>query len=149
MTTVHWFIPGIPKAQPRPRAFSRGGHVRVYDPGTAEGWKSEIARALEKSLPPEPILGGVSAVMCFHFPRPKSHFRTGKFSGELRKTAPLRHTKKPDFDNLAKSVCDCLTTLRFWGDDSQLDRCSVSKKYADRPHHPGLSLTLHWGDDDD
>ena len=39
--------PGIPKGQPRPRAFSRNGHARVFDPGTAEGWKSAVAVAAQ------------------------------------------------------------------------------------------------------
>ncbi len=30
------FIKGIPKGQPRVRAFVRGRHAGVYDPGTAD-----------------------------------------------------------------------------------------------------------------
>ncbi len=36
---------GEPKGQPRGRAVSIAGHARVYDPKTAEGWKSLIAAA--------------------------------------------------------------------------------------------------------
>lgn len=45
--TITFFIHGDPKPQPRPRAFARrmGAKfvARVYDAGTAEGWKSQIA----------------------------------------------------------------------------------------------------------
>ena len=44
---------GEPKGQPRPRAFAKpigGGKfsARVYDAGTAEGWKSQIAQAFRQ-----------------------------------------------------------------------------------------------------
>jgi len=45
MSQIHFFVSGDPKAQPRIRAFAINGHARVYDPGTAEGWKSLIAVA--------------------------------------------------------------------------------------------------------
>ena len=36
-TPISFTVLGDPKGQPRPKAFSRGGHAAVYDPGTAEG----------------------------------------------------------------------------------------------------------------
>lgn len=52
---------GTPKAQPRPRAFAKqlGGKAvaRVYDAGTAEGWKGSIALAARQYVPDEPLIG--------------------------------------------------------------------------------------------
>jgi len=42
---TEWVI-GIPKAQPRARAFAVGGRARMYNPGTAEAWKADIIRTL-------------------------------------------------------------------------------------------------------
>jgi Holliday junction resolvase RusA-like endonuclease len=124
---IQFFAQGIPKGQPRPRAFSRGGSARVYDPGTAEGWKSQIAMAAREHVPHAPLSGPVKLRLQFHIPRPKSHLRA---NGELKPTAPYLNTKKPDADNYAKAVMDALTTLRFWQDDAQVAELSVRKAYS-------------------
>jgi len=136
--TISFFAPGDPKGQPRPRAFSRGGHARVFDPGTAEGWKSAVAVAAKPCLPAEPIAGPVRVTLHFSMRRPKSHYRTGKRAGELRPDAPGWFTSKPDADNLAKAVLDALTTLGAWGDDAQVARLIVEKVYLGIP-----GVTVH------
>ena len=90
-------VHGEPKGQPRPRAFARrmgdGKFVaRVFESGTAEGWKSLIAAEAAKHRPAEPISGPVSVDAYFVFPRPKSHYRAGKHAHELRDDAPTWHT---------------------------------------------------------
>ena len=69
MTRIAFFAAGLPKGQPRPRAFSRGGHARVYDPGTAEGWKASVALAARDELPPAPLEGALSVSLRFYMPR--------------------------------------------------------------------------------
>ncbi len=74
-------VSGVPKGQPRARAFYKPGlGVRMYDPGSAEGWKGQIAQAARfcASLG---ILGPVRVDIEFRFKRPKSHFRTVKHAG--------------------------------------------------------------------
>jgi hypothetical protein len=59
MPVISFRVDGLPKGQPRPRAFARkmGDRfvARVFDAGTAEAWKSEIALAARPSLPPAPL----------------------------------------------------------------------------------------------
>lgn len=124
---------GEPKGQPRARAFYKPGlGVRMYDSGSAEGWKGQIALAARfcASLG---ILGPVRVDIDFMFPRPKAHFRTGKHAGELRPDAPVWHTSKPDRDNAEKAVLDCLTQLGVWRDDCQVCAGEVTKRYSNRP----------------
>lgn len=109
-----------------------GGKARVFDPGTAEGWKSQVAIAARAHLPTIPLVGPLKVSMKFSFPRPKNHYRVGKRSTELRDDAPYWHVAKPDSDNLAKGVCDSLTTLGMWKDDSQVCVMRISKTYAAR-----------------
>lgn len=134
MSPITFFAPGLPKGQPRPRAFARkmGGKfvARVYDAGTAEAWKSEIAVAAKPYLPPAPIRSPVSLSLTFVMPRPKGHYRTGKHAGELRPDAALYHTAKPDFDNLAKCVADVLTALGFVQDDALIVQHTFAKLYT-------------------
>lgn len=130
---------GEPKGQPRPRAFARkmgdGKFVaRVFESGTAEGWKSLIAAEAAKHRPAEPISGPVWVDAYFVFARPKSHYRTGKRANELREDAPAWHTSKPDRDNLDKALLDALTQLGgFWRDDCQVSAGVLQKSYGDRP----------------
>lgn len=117
------------------------GRVRVYDPATAEGWKSEIANAGRPFVPETPLEGPLFVGLEFYFPRPKNHYRTGKMKSVLRDSAPGYHTSKPDADNVIKAVMDALTTLRFWNDDSQV--CDVrARKLYDDGRGPGCIISI-------
>lgn len=126
MLYYHGFIHGIPKAQPRPRAFVRNGRAAVYDAGTAEGWKSCIASAL-KELAGRKISLPVKLTITYNMPRPKSHYNS---KGQLKLVAPRLFTSKPDLDNLDKAVMDCLTQVGVWTDDSLVVCKQSTKKYA-------------------
>jgi Holliday junction resolvase RusA-like endonuclease len=128
---------GQPKGQPRPRAFARkvGNSfvARVYDAGTAEGWKSLIAlEAKMAGLAGAGITRPVSLEVYFRFKRPNSHFGTGRNRNTLTARAPaLHHTQKPDLDNLMKAVKDCLTQIGAWKDDAQVCKEYASKRWED------------------
>ena len=136
MKTIQFIVTGTPKAQPRPKAFSRGGFTRVYDPGTAEGWKCAIAEAAKPVIPIEPLHGPLKMDLQFWMPRLKSHFKS---NGATKDNAPTYHVTKPDYDNLEKAVSDTLTRLKFWDDDSQVCVWSGSKKYSNAP---GVTVTI-------
>ena len=137
--TITFFTPGIPKPQPRPRAFARNGMARVYDPGTAEGWKSAIAVAAKEVLPDKPLAGPIGLRIVFLLPRPKAHYRA---NGSLRdQCRHVCHGQKPDLDNLAKAVMDCLSTLRMWNDDAQVARLDIMK-WWDCSNQCGATITV-------
>jgi crossover junction endodeoxyribonuclease RusA len=135
---------GTPKGQPRPRAFVRGNRAAVYDPGTAEGWKSCIAVAA-KDMENHLLAVPLSVTLTFFMPRPKSHFRT---SGQLKPSAPqYMHVGKPDADNLAKAVLDALTAIRVWQDDDQVCELVVRKYWEGERngtamHPPGCVIRI-------
>ncbi len=136
-TTISVFVPGDPKGQPRPRAFAFKGKARMYDPGTAEFWKGEIAAALKpwaQRMWDGPVLVRAS----FSFRRPKRHFRKG---GALRDAAPSRHVQKPDIDNLLKAVLDCGSVIGIWRDDAQVAAVQTAKDWAG-DKGPGLQLDI-------
>lgn len=127
MNQPEFFAFGTPKGQPRARAFAMKGKVRMYDPGTAEGWKSAVAAAAKPYINTF-AAGPVRVSITFEMPRPKSH-RTK--AGELRMDRPVFHVGKPDCDNLAKAVLDALTAIGIWTDDAQVAELWITKKYAD------------------
>jgi crossover junction endodeoxyribonuclease RusA len=129
-------IEGKPKGQPRPRAFSRGGHAAVYDPGTAEGWKALIATAARPKLPDIPYGGPISMFVTYEMPRPKRL---------MRKKDPehaLPHIGKPDIDNLNKAAIDALTQIGMWRDDCQVFHINAHKQYHAKRGKPGATLTI-------
>jgi len=125
------FVNGEPKAQPRCKAsrFTKG----VYDPGTANGWKNAITLELRRHMG-DAITDALKVDTVFYFPRPKSHYGTGKNAGKLKASAPKYHTKVPDIDNLQKAVYDSLSVkigIGVWKDDSQIVTGKPEKLYAD------------------
>ena len=63
------------------------------------------------------------------FPIPKS--ATKRFFTECaNEDHPV--IKKPDFDNIAKIICDALNEIAF-KDDSQVYDCRVEKFYSEKP----------------
>ena len=112
---------GEPKAQPRPRR-SKSGHF--YNPASSQAWKDAIiAEALKHKAF---FGGGVELEITYYLKRPKSLMRI-KDSNE-----PIPHFKKPDLDNLNKTVMDALTMAKIWRDDCYVQSLYSKKYYASK-----------------
>lgn len=128
---VSFNVRGVPKPQPRPRAFARkmgdGRAVaRVFDAGTAEGWKSAVVAAGAPHRPASPIEGPIDLRIHFVMPRPKRLMRKKDPDG------PLPCPTKPDLDNLVKAVKDAMTVDGWWRDDAQVVSHRCAKSYAEK-----------------
>lgn len=135
------FVRGDPKAQPRQRHFAMktkgGGYTaRSYDPGTAEGWKSQIAVAIREHLPTTPYDEPLRVDLDFYFKRPKRLLRRQDPDG------PIPFTSKPDRDNLDKAVLDALTQCGFWADDALACGGEVWKWYARKDGPAGARIKI-------
>ncbi|MDD5328280.1 MAG: RusA family crossover junction endodeoxyribonuclease [Phycisphaerae bacterium] len=117
---------GEPQALKRHRNVRRGKFIGQYDPSATD--KKDFAAAVQQYAPPKLITEAVKIAIYAYFGRPKSHFRTGKYANKLKPNAPILHTTKPDFDNVAKFVADALNGI-FWKDDSQIYKATVWKLY--------------------
>jgi crossover junction endodeoxyribonuclease RusA len=126
------YAKGFPKAQPRVKSYSRGGKAGVYTPETKalREWRRAVEEVMERHKDKK-LDGAFSVHLEFYMPRPKSHFRTGKFSHLIKDDAPIDHLTKPDLDNMIKLVLDVMTKSGYWKDDSQVIELSSSKNYAD------------------
>ncbi len=124
------FVAGAPKAQPRVKAFSRGGRAGVYTPSTADGWRKLVKLSLSE-FKDIGLNGPIEVEVAFYFDRPKSHRRTGKYADLLKDSAPTHHLVKPDPDNLVKLPLDVATKLNIFSDDSQVVKMLVTKEFAD------------------
>lgn len=118
-----------PKGKGRPR-FTRTGHA--YTPASTREYEDLIAaRALEAMEGRQPIPRDVplrvTIVAVFGVPVswPKKK-RLAALQGVLR------HTRKPDYDNVGKAVCDALNGIVF-EDDCQIVSGEVEKVYGPEP----------------
>jgi Holliday junction resolvase RusA-like endonuclease len=119
-------IDGIPKPQKRHRHTRQG---RVYDPSKKD--KMSLIAELLLTSPKTPFKKPLMIKLLFSMPRPKSHFRTGKFKGVLKDTAPDYASKKPDIDNLTKIVLDCMEKSGYFKNDSQVVMLQAEKVYGE------------------
>lgn len=148
MKSLEIIVVGEPKGQPRPRACRRGARAGMYDPGTADGWKSLVRDAAKASLraagysgATSPLITGpVRVDIAIWFPRPKSHF----LKSGIRADAPLYHTSKPDRDNCEKAILDALGSdeLQIWRDDAQVCDGAVTKTYAAPGQAAGARINI-------
>lgn len=143
MKTLSFFASGTPKGQPRVRAFVRGRHAGVYDPGTADDWKACVMLAAKQAIAGDavrPVFTGPLRVdLVVVFSRPKSHFTS---KGLIKPAAPVWHTGKPDRDNLDKGVLDALTQIQMWPDDAQVCAGGVTKRFAAMNEATGCQITI-------
>ena len=118
---------GDPKGKGRPR-MTKTGHT--YTPGDTVMYenlvKVEYQRQTNVRFPDDAMLD----VRIFaYFPIPKSASKKKQAAMRDRK---IRPTKKPDWDNIGKIVCDSLNGIAY-RDDSQVVDSMVRKFYSDQP----------------
>ncbi len=124
---IAFTIYGEPIALARHRTVSGG--LRTYNPSASDQKKFAKACVTADVLPKEPLQGPVEACMTFYFQRPKHHFRTGKFAGQVKAGQDVWHSKKKDLDNLVKFVLDSLNALAYL-DDGQVCSIQAAKFYT-------------------
>ena len=139
---MKFFIQGIPKPQPRPRATNRGKFIKIYS--EQSDWKKNIKKisALYKSEG-NYFDQAIEVNLYFQFHRPNSHYRTGKFSHLLKDSAIEHHIVKPDKDNLEKAVTDALTDGGIFSDDCIIIRGLTSKTYVTREESAGCLVEIN------
>ena len=106
---------------------TKSGHT--YDPSSKE--KQEFISRLAGKLPKKLFDKPITAELYFFEKRPKSHYRTGKYSNELKSNAPKNNVVKKDIDNFVKFVFDSLNK-KLYCDDSQIFVLKCGKYYTDR-----------------
>jgi Holliday junction resolvase len=122
----------IPTAQMRARHGVVNGFSRTYkDPKQAQR-EAGLMALLSPHQPDMPLEGPLLLGVRAYMPIPGS--KSKKFKAEAA-AGVIRPTTKPDLDNLIKFAKDCLTMMRFWGDDKQVVGYlpQTGKYYSDNP----------------
>lgn len=132
---INFIINGEPFGKKRPRAVSRGGFARVHNDPENERYELKVINAFQSKYGKdiETYFGKddyLEVKIVSYYSIPKS------FSNKKRSQAiahELRPTKKPDLDNIAKSILDALNNI-VYNDDSQVVTSSSYKWYAETPY---------------
>ena len=150
--TISFAVQGVPKGQPRPRAFAFKGKARVFDPGTAEEWESRIAEAARPHLPREPLAGPVALEVGAGVLVRTGNLRRATISGNQK--ASTRGNLRPKATNAGNRTCRLILVrrLKVWTHHStqrfaygQITRYRSPFRKASRPSvstctkHPALS----------
>lgn len=121
-------IEGEPVAKGRPKFARRGSFVTTYTPEKTRTYEQLVAEEAAKSMRGRtPISGPVILRLDLNIAVPASYSNKRRASCLAGLERP---TKKPDWENCAKSVCDAFNGI-VWLDDSQVVEATVVKRWAE------------------
>lgn len=131
--THEFRIYGLPAPQGSKRHIGRG--VMVESSRRVKPWRQDIMIQTRDQYRGQPLIGPLSLEIVFWFPRPKGHYRTGKFAGMVKPQAPtfVTSAKAGDIDKLCRSTLDGLSAAAggcVIQDDSLVVRLTCEKRYA-------------------
>ena len=133
---IEFFVPGLPITQGSKRAFINkytGRAQMIEDNVKLKPWRWTVGVTAAMAMAKRPhIKGPVRIRLQFLFPRPKSHYGTGRNYDKLKDKAPAVPTGKPDLDKLQRAVFDALTHV-VWTDDAQVTEVFAMKRYNQEP----------------
>jgi Holliday junction resolvase RusA-like endonuclease len=156
---IEFFVAGTPKPAGSKRAFPlrrkdgspvmKGGRIitTVVDSSGQPGkdWRGDVRAEAAQHWDGPPLGCRMHLETTFFFPRPKSHYGTGKNAEIVKDGSPaaLDHIQKPDALKLQRAVEDALTGI-IWIDDAQLSG-GQHKEWADRHGGPmGALINITW-----
>lgn len=128
MISIMFTVYGEPVAKGRPRFSTRGKFPVAYTPEKTKTYESEVGMMAKVAMGASKALEGpLEAFIYVTFPVPASYTKK-------RIEACLKgfeqHTKKPDLDNVVKSVIDGMDKVVF-DNDSQITSIHATKVYGE------------------
>ena len=118
-------VPGDIVGKERPRVNMYTG--RVYTPGKTKDYEFLVQQYFKIKYPSNKMLEGRLKIDIIAYLKiPKS---TSKVKMQEMLENKISPTKKPDVDNIAKSILDAMNGFVF-KDDNQVSKISVEKRFA-------------------
>ena len=127
MDKITFTIPGEPVAKGRARSFVRNGHVEHYTPEKTAMYENLVKLSAQQAMGGlVPIEGAVALIVRAFMGIPTSWSQKKQRAAAL---GDIKPTKRPDLDNIVKSVKDGANGV-MWKDDSQVVDVRASKRYG-------------------
>lgn len=126
---ISFFIPCVP-----PKTTSQqkgvmviGGKPRFFTKGKVKQSQNDLLTLLMPHVPETPFTGPIRVCVTLTYPWRSTEKKRNLLKGFIP------NDKKPDFDNISKSICDVMTKLLFWHDDGQIADGRIIKRWGDCP----------------
>lgn len=131
MTPIHATLPLTPVAKGRPRF--AGHHART--PRATREYEDAIRLLMRRHIPiTGPLTGPLSVSLLLVMPRPQ------RLSARRHPDGLVWCDRRPDIDNLVKSVLDGLSDV--WEDDGQVVELHARQVYAERDGSPRVEIEI-------
>lgn len=131
MDEIRFTIPGKPFGKQRPRVVNRGKFSTAYTPKKTVQYENFVKLYYEQAahgeMFPEDAMLDVRIFAFYEIPKSTSKKRRADMLANK-----IRPTKKPDFDNIGKIICDSLNLVAYHDDSSVVD-AQVRKFYSEQP----------------
>ena len=128
MIQIMFTVYGTPTPKGRPRFSTRGKFPVAYTPEKTKAYEFEVGMmALAAMGGTKPLEGALEAFIYVTYAVPASY---SKKRLEACLSGLEKHTKKPDLDNVVKSVIDGMDKIVF-DNDSQITSIHATKVYGE------------------
>lgn len=143
MITIRVYGEPIPQGQ---ISHNAAGSAYSTNAKRLKPWRAAIAKAVITQAADVPTITEPSALsLVLYLPRPKKHYRTGKYADVLRDDAPQWPTAHQlgDLDKHQRSVLDALTEAGLIADDSLIVAAWPAwKTWATADQPPGARIAI-------
>ena len=138
--TIVFSVPGEPKGKARPKVTrTKSGASLTYTPDKTVAYEELVRLRFSEAAEGKRLEAGkpVRLRIVAFFGVPASKPKKTKL---LMLQNLIRPTKKPDFDNVFKIVCDALNGLAY-ADDAQIVEAQITKVFTGGEAH--IEVELH------
>lgn len=140
MKNISFTVPGEPRGKARPKVTrTKAGKSLTYTPDKTVAYEELVRQRYLQAAGGERFPDGVPLALFVRafYGIPKS---TSKRKRAEIAAGACRPTKKPDFDNVFKILCDALNGIAY-ADDAQIVQASICKSYT--PRDPHVEVSIH------
>ena len=139
-------VRGKPATAGSKRAFHHKvtGKIIVIDMSKrAKPWRAAVKSAALLALDGAEMSRGkpLRVEIEFVISRPKSHYRTGKYSHIMRDKSPVWHLQPPDVDKMSRALMDAMTGV-VYKDDCLVVQKLVTKLWTTHYNRMGAYVTV-------
>jgi Holliday junction resolvase RusA-like endonuclease len=117
------------------RMVIRNGRPVFFKNKRASDYHKLICAYVARYLPKSPFSVPMHVSVEFHLPRP------ARLNGKKHFDGIIPHDRRPDLDNLQKSLQDAL--YGFWNDDAQIASLSLRKFFAAKNQRPHINIQIN------
>lgn len=131
MRLIKFSVPGQPFGKQRPKFSRAEKYVKTYTPGETVSYEN-LVKLMYRQVAKGKMFSEDAALdvrIIAYYEIPKS---VSKKKRKLMLEHKIRPTKKPDWDNIGKIICDSLNKVAYHDDAAVVD-AQVRKFYSENP----------------